>query len=314
MASQLRRTDELQQLALNSLILKNPDGSIPAANSILVMSTAGKVQFASSVGLTGPTGPTGPSGGPTGPTGPTGATGVGSTGPTGPTGPTGQNGLSVAGPTGPTGPTGKDGLSIAGPTGPTGPTGKDGIGIVGPTGPTGPTGKDGLSIAGPTGPTGPTGKDGTSIVGPTGPTGKTGLVGATGPTGPGISVTYSQYRVTVNQTIVPNGNPVIWGAADAQGTGTLVNTWYWQPSVAGLYMVTVNIFGLALGSTAQLAIYKKGQAQVPYMTGAFPSVTYIIACNPANNDTLYIGHSNAQGAVDNFSVNISSTWSIVRLA
>jgi len=132
----------------------------------------------------GPTGPAGPTGAASTVPGPTGATGASVTGPTGPPGPTGS---SITGPTGPAGPTGS---SITGPTGPAGPTGSSVTGPTGPTGAsvTGPTGPTGASVTGPTGPTG------ASVTGPTGPT------GATGASGGGGEIGYTQITSPVNIT------------------------------------------------------------------------------------------------------------------
>jgi len=125
----------------------------------------------------GVTGPTGPSGGPVGPTGVTGPTGY-----TGGIGPTGQA-STVTGPTGYTGNTGPTGAAST---------------VTGPTGSTGPIG---------TGPTGPTG-EASSVTGPTGYTGPTGSPGATGPTGPDNTPTWS-LRPAVSTVNINNNNIVL---------------------------------------------------------------------------------------------------------
>ena len=70
MASQLRRTDDLQRLKVRDLIIQKIDGSYPDVGSILVMGATGHVVFGSG-SATGPTGTTGPAGA-TGATGPAG--------------------------------------------------------------------------------------------------------------------------------------------------------------------------------------------------------------------------------------------------
>lgn len=90
-----------------------------------------------------------------------------------------------------------------GATGATGPAGADG-----PTGATGPAGTNGA-----TGATGPAGTNGPT--GATGPAGADGATGATGPTGVGAGVTTGSWTLatganTVDFTVNPNGNYVMW--------------------------------------------------------------------------------------------------------